>query len=68
VLRPDSDIDKAVLKQMSPTMRRAVDSAIQRNGMYVVTTDQDAADAIESVPGSIGRTALAIVRGGGAQH
>jgi len=35
-------------------MRRAVDIALRRKGMIVATTDDDAANAIESVPGAFG--------------
>jgi len=61
VMRPAEDTDIPVLKGMSPAMRDAVDIALRREGMIVATTDQDAADAIESVPGAFGATTLALV-------
>ena len=64
VLRPPEDSDLPVLKGMSPAMSAAVDIAMRRNGMIVATTDDDAADAIESVPGAIGGTTLSLVLSG----
>jgi phosphate transport system substrate-binding protein len=61
VLRPQADSDIAVLKGMSPAMSAAVDVALRRKGMIVATTDHDAADAIESVPGAFGGTTLSLV-------
>jgi len=61
VLRPPEDSDVPVLKGMSPAMSAAVDIALRRKGMIVATTDDDAADAIGSVPGAIGGTTLPLV-------
>jgi phosphate transport system substrate-binding protein len=61
VLRPQEDSDIPVLKSISPAMSAAVDIALRRKGMIAATTDPDAADAIESVPGAFGGTTLAIV-------
>jgi len=61
VLRPAEDSDISVLKGMSPAMNTAVDIALRRKGMIVATTDHDAADAIENVPGAIGGTMLSLL-------
>jgi phosphate transport system substrate-binding protein len=61
VLRPREDSDISILKNMSPAMSAAVDVALRRSGMIVATTDHDAADAIENVPGAFGGTTLALV-------
>jgi phosphate transport system substrate-binding protein len=61
VLRPPEDSDIPVLKSMSPEMSAAIDIALRRKGMIVATTDHDAADAIESVPGAFGGTTLSLV-------
>jgi phosphate transport system substrate-binding protein len=61
VLRPQADSDIDVLKSMSPAMSAAVDIALRREGMIVATTEQDAADAIENVPGAFGGTTLSLV-------
>jgi phosphate transport system substrate-binding protein len=46
---------------MSPAMSAAVDIALRRKAMIVATTDHDAADAIETVPGAFGGTTLSLV-------
>jgi len=61
VLRPPEDSDYPVLKSMSPAMSAAIDIALRRKGMIVATTDHDAVDAIESVPGAFGGTTLSLV-------
>lgn len=61
VLRPADDSDIPVLKGLSPEMGAAVDAAMRRKGMIVATTDHDAADVIETVPGAFGGTTLALV-------
>ncbi len=61
VLRPQADSDIAVLKSMSPAMSAAVDIALRRKGMIMATTDHDAVDIIESVPGAFGGTTLSLV-------
>lgn len=61
VLRPAEDSDIPVLRGISPAVREAVDVALRREGMIVATTDHDAADAIETVPGAFGGTMLSIV-------
>jgi len=61
VLRPREDSDIMVLKGLSPAMNAAVEIALRRKGMIVATTDHDAADAVESVPGAFGATTLSLV-------
>lgn len=61
VLRPPEDSDIPVLKGMSPAMSAAVVIALRRKGMIVATTDHDAADAIETVPGAFGGTTLSLL-------
>ena len=61
VLRPPKDTDIPVLKSMSPAMSAAVDIAMRRKAMIVAMTDDDAADAIEDVPGAFGGTTLSLV-------
>jgi phosphate transport system substrate-binding protein len=46
---------------MSPAMSEAVDIALRRMGMIVATTDQEAVDAIETVPGAFGGTVLSLL-------
>lgn len=61
VLRPQEDSDIPIMKSMSPAMSAAVDIALRRKEMIVATTDHDAADAIETVPGAFGGTTLSLV-------
>jgi phosphate transport system substrate-binding protein len=61
VLRSPNDTDIPVMKGMSPAMSAAVDVALRRKGMIMATTDDDAADIIESVPGAFGGTTLSLV-------
>ncbi|HLO09443.1 MAG TPA: substrate-binding domain-containing protein [Desulfobacteria bacterium] len=61
VLRSPEDTDVSVLKGMSPAMSAAVDIAVRRKGMIIATTDDDAANIIESVPGAFGGTTLSLV-------
>ena len=61
VLRPVENSDIPILRGISPAMREALDVAVRRKGMIGATTDHDAADAIETVPGAFGGTTLAIV-------
>ena len=61
VLRPREDTDIPALKGISPAMSAAVDIALRRRGMIVATTDHDAVDTIERVPGAFGGTTLALL-------
>lgn len=61
VLRPATDSDFPVLRRISPEVEAAVESALRREGLVVATTDQDLADALESVPGAFGALTLALV-------
>jgi phosphate transport system substrate-binding protein len=61
VLRPETDSDTDMLKSISPAMEHAVKAALQRDGMKFAITDQDSADAIESIPGAIGTSTLSLI-------
>ena len=63
ILRPAGNSDNAVLRNISPLFREAVDTALKREGMLIAATDQEAADAIASVPGALGTTTLALMVG-----
>ena len=62
ILRPAHETDNDVLRLISPEISLALDQALKRPGMMVAYTDQDAADAIESTPGAIGTSTLALLR------
>ena len=61
VLRPAGDIDTDILRSMSPEIGRALSAAQQRRGIAVSMTDQDAADDIQRMPGTIGVSSLSLV-------
>lgn len=61
VLRPAGDADSETLRQISRDMRRAVTASQERKGTLLRVTDQEAADSIEQIPGSLGPTTLALV-------
>jgi phosphate transport system substrate-binding protein len=61
ILRPEGDSDNGVLREISPAMAEAVKNALARPGMTFAATDQDSADAIESVPGGFGTSNLALI-------
>ena len=58
ILRPVGDSDSAMIKDLSPEMRVAKGLSEQRPGMAFEVTDQDAADALERVPGALGPSTL----------
>lgn len=59
ILRPENDSHTDIVKSMSPAMSQAVKTAHTRVGMNVATTDQAAADRLETIPGALGTTTLA---------
>lgn len=61
ILRPEREFDTGALRAMSPELERAVRAAQARRGLMVAITDQDSAQYLEQVPGSIGTTSLALV-------
>jgi phosphate transport system substrate-binding protein len=61
VLRPDSDIDTEMVKNISPEIRLALAVAETRPGVQFSVNDQDAANDLESIPGAIGPSSLALI-------
>ncbi|HSD59290.1 MAG TPA: substrate-binding domain-containing protein [Burkholderiales bacterium] len=61
VLRPKTDSETADLRAMSPEMDGAVSAAFGRPGTVLATTDPEAAEALEKVPGSLGTTSLGVI-------
>lgn len=61
VMRPIGDSDTEIIKSMSSDMRAAKDAAEKRPGMLFTVTDQETADGIEKVPGSLGPSTLALM-------
>lgn len=61
ILRPETDSDTTAMRAMSPALSSALDAALERKGMIMALSDQEAADDIAAIPGAIGPTTLAIV-------
>jgi phosphate transport system substrate-binding protein len=60
ILRPLADSDSEVLKSLSPQMDEALKRAHGREGMKIAVTDEESASAIESTPGGVGSSMLAL--------
>jgi len=61
VLRPASDIDTEMVRNISPEMRRALAVAEARPGVQFSVNDQDAANDLEKIRGAIGPSSLALI-------
>lgn len=61
VLRPPSDSDTLLLKATYPQAEQALNAAYKRRGIPIASTDQKAADSLESIEGSLGTTTLALI-------
>jgi phosphate transport system substrate-binding protein len=62
ILRPNGDSDIAFLRALSPAMNRAIDDGFKLPGVKIAATDQDAANALGSIPGAFGVSTLVQVR------
>lgn len=62
VLRPFTDIDTQITKDMSPALAEAIDAAHRRQGKNIAVTDTDCADELEKIPGSIGASTLSLIQ------
>lgn len=58
VLRPVSETDTKLLRDLSADMRAALDQAQKRPGLVSATNDQDNAETLERLDGSLGLIAL----------
>ena len=61
VFRPVSDLDTEMVKNISPAIRRGMVAAEARPGVQFSVNDQDAANDLERIPGSIGPSSLALI-------
>lgn len=61
VLRPSSDIDTTIVRNLSPEMNSAYSIAETRPGVRYSVNDQDAANDLERIPGVIGPSSLALI-------
>jgi phosphate transport system substrate-binding protein len=61
VLRPGSDVDTELVRNISPEIRRGLLAAESRPGVKFSVNDQDAANDLEKIPGAIGPSSLALI-------
>jgi phosphate transport system substrate-binding protein len=61
ILRPRLDTDSKALAAFSPQVKEGLAKALAREGLIVATTDQDAANQIERLPGALGPSTLALI-------
>jgi phosphate transport system substrate-binding protein len=61
VLRQAGDDTTEMIRHMSPALDKALSAAEQRPGMPFATTDQEAADKTESIPGALGVMTLSLI-------
>lgn len=62
ILRPISETDVQILRDLSDEMAQAIDAASERPGLLMATNDQDNAEALENLSGSIGAVALGQIK------
>ncbi len=61
VVRPDADANTIALRAFSAGMDSAITAALARKGLRMADTDQDNADALEQLSGSLGTTTLTLI-------
>lgn len=61
ILKPEGDSDSELLSAFSPDMGRAVRMAFAREGVKIALTDEDCADVIQSTPGAVGPSTMALL-------
>jgi len=58
VLRPARETSSTILKAISPEMEQDMAIALAKEGMVFAATDQDSAEAVAKMPGSLGASTL----------
>ncbi len=61
VLRPLTESDTQLLGTLAPEMKTALDAAHGREGMVIAVNDQEAADNLGRLPGSLGTSTLSLI-------
>ena len=61
ILRPLSETDNQLVSTLTPGMKVALEAAAARDGLLTALTDQESADALEKLPGSLGLASLSLI-------
>lgn len=61
VLRPQTEADTILIRQVIAGMEAALEKAYERRGLPIATTDQEAADNIQKFIGGVGPSTLALI-------
>jgi phosphate transport system substrate-binding protein len=61
ILRPHTESDTKLAAEHIPGLHEAIETARTRSGVPMYFTDQEAANALERIPGSVGTSSLSVI-------